>query len=486
MLLAGKALIAGLATGALTGYVKNALDASVETLHLARNLGTTSNFINTVKQGVKDLGGDAGNAAAGLEAMSKAVAGANAGNIATNNAFDRIGLSAKELAGMNLEQQFSAVADAISKIENPTQRAAAAYAIFDDKAKTLLPLLTQGGAGIAKAKASMEGLGASVNDLSVAQVESMNLAFGRLSDYVSNLAGQFGIALAPVINLVIDYLESMGLSGKTGTAIIRSGMETAAYAVGVVLDVVQVVRSALEGMVSTFMGGIAQISSGVSGLFDLASSLPDSLGGKLFAETKKMADDFTAAMALAAAEMSAEAQNLFDTADNRLKMPEKFRQISEQAEQAAKSIEHTRNAAGSLTELSKHAELFKIGEELNESLATPLQKYQSELQKLDSALQAGAISWDTYARGISKAVDELEKAHELRSVQLAGATSWGTVEAYSAAAKAEAQETYSRETPDQRLQRIAEQSLEIERQQLEYQRRLAEAATVSPQVARIL
>jgi hypothetical protein len=112
---------------------------------------------------------------------------------------------------------------------------------------------------------------------------------------------------------------------------------------------------------------------------------------------------------------------------------------------------------------------------------TPLDQYHNKLKELDLFLQGGG-NWDVYARGVSKAVAELEKAHGLSEIHLPAGLTRNSSAAVSAINQQEnLNERRFRESPQDRLNRILSESKEIEKQQLEYQRRMADALTKAPQ-----
>jgi hypothetical protein len=62
--------------------------------------------------------------------MQKSVAGVADETEGTTGKLDFLGLTAEKLAGLNVDQQFAAIAAALRSIDDPTQRAAAAMKVF--------------------------------------------------------------------------------------------------------------------------------------------------------------------------------------------------------------------------------------------------------------------------------------------------------------------------------------------------------------------
>src|SRR5207244_3888335 len=56
------------------------------------------------------------------------------------------------------------------------------------------------------------------------------------------------------------------------------------------------------------------------------------------------------------------------------------------------------------------AELMERGRQLEQELRNPAEVYTDTLADLQNMLMQGAIDWDTYARGVGRAADQLERA----------------------------------------------------------------------------
>ena len=69
-----------------------------------------------------------------------------------SNAFTKLGLNAAELAKLPADQAFSTIAQKISEIQNPAERATAAMQIFGKSGQSLLPLMLSVAEGIKAAQ----------------------------------------------------------------------------------------------------------------------------------------------------------------------------------------------------------------------------------------------------------------------------------------------------------------------------------------------
>jgi methyl-accepting chemotaxis protein len=107
---------------------------------------------------------------------------------------------------------------------------------------------------------------------------------------------------------------------------------------------------------------------------------------------------------------------------------EQIRALEEQADAVNRAREETE-------------EWQKIGERIFADTRTELEKYESQIDKLNEALERGVIDWETYGRAVREARANLEGAAQVDrpgGPRLAGAAERGTVAAASIIARASA------------------------------------------------
>ena len=99
-------------------------------LEMAERAGTSVEAISAMSYAAQRCGVDSSELAAGLRKMQVAIHNAGKGGDAASSAMRTLGLNLAALRGKSTEDQFSAIAGAISRIDDPTRRAAAATEIF--------------------------------------------------------------------------------------------------------------------------------------------------------------------------------------------------------------------------------------------------------------------------------------------------------------------------------------------------------------------
>jgi hypothetical protein len=146
------------------------------------------------------------------------VAIGKAGESGDTGAFDRLGLNFEQLRSMSPEEQFRAIAAAISALPGEAERAAAAVAIFGKSGAQLVPFLGNLEAIEARAKK----LGIVLSEQQVGNIAGMNDALDLVSKTFDGIIGQVVGNLSPAITAIaeqfLQFVESFNGTGGTGLA----------------------------------------------------------------------------------------------------------------------------------------------------------------------------------------------------------------------------------------------------------------------------
>lgn len=147
-----------------------------------------------------DLGGSS------IDDVERAVAGmqstilrADMGQKKAIVSLDALGVSAQQLKSLRPEQQFTLIGEALSRMQDPTRKAALAMRIFGESGRQLLPMFSQGAEGIAAATTEAERLGVIIAGDTARAAEELSDAWGRLMAVTNMVTLQIGAALAPVL-----------------------------------------------------------------------------------------------------------------------------------------------------------------------------------------------------------------------------------------------------------------------------------------------
>ena len=192
MIGAGSAILAP-----LLAVFASTVDHLDELDEAASRLGTTPEVFDALSKSAKMAGVEAEMLESNVSRMQAVLADAAAGGKETAAAFESLGLNAKEIIDLPLDEQLAAIADGLAKIDNAAQKTAAARKIFGKGGAGLLPLLGGGGDGVREAMSGFRD---------PALNEAAKNA-GRLGDAFDKV--KFAVK-STVASLVFGFLDMVG------------------------------------------------------------------------------------------------------------------------------------------------------------------------------------------------------------------------------------------------------------------------------------
>jgi hypothetical protein len=210
--------IAGLGSagiiGALLGTVKKFAAGGEDLDKMAKRTGVSGTALSELGFAAEQSGQGLDTLETSLKRMQKTVGGAFKGSKESWEALHRIGVSVSELRGLQPDQQFEVIAEALSKIKDPTMRAAGAMQIFGRSGTDLLPMMEDGAAGIAKLRKEAKDLGLSKSQEDISLAAKMAEAFKALGRVSGSIFSKIGSAITPV---VLEYTKVLtGMLATTG------------------------------------------------------------------------------------------------------------------------------------------------------------------------------------------------------------------------------------------------------------------------------
>lgn len=261
---------AGLFTGVLAAS-KVWASSGEELVHLSAKTGIALDSLQKLSYAAQREGIDAGTMATGIKKMQQALDKAAYGGSEAIQAFNRLGLSVGDLRRMKPEEQFTAIADRISKIENPTTRAALAIALFGRSGTEMLPLIMEGSEDLENAMKRFEKLGMMRSGESIKAAKEYNHAIEDMEKLLKGTVLLVGGAVAPIMKQFVERVIEIVLEVRKW---IREQQELIASATRVAATIVTIGASAMvmSKMISTAVTltkTIALISTPVGALITL-------------------------------------------------------------------------------------------------------------------------------------------------------------------------------------------------------------------------
>jgi muconolactone delta-isomerase len=201
----------GSSMGSYAIGVANAADATND---LAQRTGIGVEALQSLQVAAK-LGG-VDDATAAFQKMGIAIGKAIENGDASD--FEKIGVNFQELAVMAPEDQFRAIAAAISAVPGEASRAAAAVAIFGKSGAELLPFL----ANLDGVEERARRLGVVLSEKQIGNIGGMNDALDLARQSFDGITGQVVANLAPAVTSMVEeflaFVEAFGGEGGSGLA----------------------------------------------------------------------------------------------------------------------------------------------------------------------------------------------------------------------------------------------------------------------------
>lgn len=211
----GRTIVSGLRSlvGTITSYVSQVDQATEATSNLSRELGISFGQLQELQIAAELSGVSAETLARAFTRAQVTISKAASGSKEAAAALSSIGLDPAALQGMGSTEQFVAIAKAISQIENPAQRAAAAVAIFGKSGAELLPVFRELEQNLAASRGLLQQFGGGVTQLEADRVtaigDAFDLARRALGIFVTKVLAELSPVLIEASNSFVKFLASL-------------------------------------------------------------------------------------------------------------------------------------------------------------------------------------------------------------------------------------------------------------------------------------
>lgn len=197
-----------------------------------------------------------------LMRLSRAQTEAEGGSKQLQAVFETLGISAKQLEGMSLDQTLSKVADRFAETQDGSTKAAISMQLFGRSGSELIPLLDKGSAGIEELRQKAEELGVVMGEDDVEAGEKLNEQLKEMDAQMSAIKLRAGSDLAPALSSIVDLMAQGSAKGGLMDQMFVALGEAMRGAAAVVLTVV----TAFEQL-GDVINGVAQAANRL-GAFD--------------------------------------------------------------------------------------------------------------------------------------------------------------------------------------------------------------------------
>ena len=269
------AIAGSVAVTGLVALAKGFADAGSAVDDMAQRTGMSAEAVSSLGYAAKLSGTDIGTLEKGVRKMQVGIADAAAGVPGAADKFAALGLRVEDLAKMSPDEQFIAIADKLSLIQDPALKSAAAMEYFGKAGADLVPMLSEGGEGIRKLQQDAADLGQTMSGEDAAAAAKLGEVFDRVFGVIGGLQNRIGAALAPLLTVVGEKIISVISTVSNWIAENQELIITIAKwtAVGAGLLAGLVALGGAAAVLSVAMTGIAAIGGAIATVFGLIAGV---------------------------------------------------------------------------------------------------------------------------------------------------------------------------------------------------------------------
>jgi len=250
---------------------------------ISARTGAGAEFISALGFAAEQSGADIQTLEKAIIGQQRTINDLNQGLATAADSYEVLGLTAKDLVGLGVEDSFTLIAQRLSEVKDPSLRAATALEIFGKAGQRLIPLLNGGEAAIKNYidQANKAGLVVNQQDAKAAAdlADALNLAQRSLR----GLQLKIGASLAKQFTLIIDKVTEYVVKAQSfieqNRGLVKSALQFGAglIAAGAALSAIGLSFIALGASVGSFA---TIVSTSISVLSSLAAGIT-TLGGVL-------------------------------------------------------------------------------------------------------------------------------------------------------------------------------------------------------------
>lgn len=343
----GVALGVGAAAASFVYMVQSTRSAIDEQAKMAQRLRTTSDSLATLTR----AGDLAGVSLQQIEAASRTLE-VNTGKAAQGvgaqaEAFDRLNLSAQELANLTLDERINAINTAIQANIPEFERAAVAADLFGSRGATAIQQLNPD--VIAQAAKEVQVFGVNLSDIDAAKVELANDAISTLQLATKGIAQQLTVAAAPAIQAFgqafFDAAEDAGGANNLIAESFGGVVRGAAFVVDAADGIGRAFKIAADAAIIAVSTMAARVATDIGNVVTAINFIP----GVNFDETEKSLRDFAALQSNIAKEAGANIKRNLEDPLAGSKYVALFEEAKKNAQATAEAAVKARQAASAQT-----------------------------------------------------------------------------------------------------------------------------------------
>lgn len=196
---------------------------------------------------------------------------------AAYDALTKLGLSAEALIGLDIDQRFAAIADAMRTMNLSGAEAQDIMRDLGVRNENLANLMRQGGDAFRAQAEEVRALGLNLSMVDAAQVEMANDSLGIFGDVLTAIQDRLAVTAAPYITALSEKFREAAIESNGFKSTIQSTVETILKGFGFVGDVVRGLHVTIKGLEVVMAGFNAAAASAFEAVLSAGTQMFDGL-----------------------------------------------------------------------------------------------------------------------------------------------------------------------------------------------------------------
>lgn len=198
--------VGAVAAIALAVLAKSAFKAGDELAKTADKLGIATDKLAGLRLAGELTGVATNQLDLGLQRFTRRLAEASKGIGEAQGALKELGINAKEVSQLPLDEQFRRVADAMADVEGQSDKIRLGFKLFDSEGVNLIRTLALTRKGLDEVQERAQTLGIAITRVDAAKLEIVNDRFLLLKKSAEGFGLQFAIVIAPALQLLTEKI----------------------------------------------------------------------------------------------------------------------------------------------------------------------------------------------------------------------------------------------------------------------------------------
>lgn len=399
------------ATRAVIDNLGNALDLGGRLSDLSARTGETAGNLLVLERAFDNTGIGADKVGSAVNKLQRFIVEAGQGAATQSKVMSQLGLSMTDLANMTPTEQMRVLAERISLIENPTERAAVAMQVFGKSGGELLPFLTNFSGELSNAQSELGSL-PEIMDRNANAFDAISDKIGVVRGKVLEFAAGLLESAVPALNKLVNagseldaakFGQIVGQKLSEALELITSG------------DIWELFRLNAEKAINNIRtsGAINNFAAFINTVFDALT------GNQGFNWDQKTFEEYKNACIAANTDVN-------DAIDDQISAL--WNKQKERAAESAKAFEEEMEeaAANSAIMLKDIPEVTPVSKEIPkwlERLPETTDKANKDSQSIKGSLEKGADAMSKAAKDVEKAMtlsqqiaEDIDKAERERDI----------------------------------------------------------------------